>query len=70
MGNMGDWKSVGDGVNELRVKYGSCFRIYFSKLDNVLLLLLCGGDKSSQAGNIKKAKEYLKDYMERIKDEE
>ena len=68
-GNLGDWKPLQDGVNELRVHYGSGFRIYFSKIENVVLLLLCGGDKGSQSKDIKKAKEYLKHYMERIKDE-
>jgi len=68
-GNLGDWKSIDEGINELRLQYGSGFRIYFSKIENVVVLFLCGGDKSSQSRDIKKAKEYLKDYMERIKNE-
>lgn len=68
-GNLGDWKPIEDGVRELRLHYGSGYRIYYSELNNILLLLLCGGDKGSQNRDIKKAKEYLKDYMERLKNE-
>jgi len=68
-GNLGDWKPLTDGVCELKLHFSSGYRIYFSKIDNVILLLLCGGDKSSQSRDIKNAKECLKDYMERIKDE-
>ena len=68
-GNLGDWKPLEDGVRELRIHYGSGYRIYYSEINNILLLLLCGGDKKSQNKDIKKAKEYLKDYMERLKNE-
>lgn len=53
---MGDMKSVGDGVNELRIDYGPGYRIYFTRRGRTLYLLLCGGDKSTQAGDIKTAK--------------
>ena len=54
LGNYGDYKSVGDGVLELRFNQG--FRIYFTEVDNVIILLLCGGDKSTQQKDIEKAK--------------
>lgn len=69
-GNLGDKKSLEGGVCELRLQYGPGYRIYYSELDNIVLLLLCGGNKSSQSRDIKKAVEFLKDYMERLKNEE
>ena len=54
LGNYGDYKFVGDGVLELRFNQG--FRIYFTEIDNVIVLLLCGGDKSTQQKDIEKAK--------------
>ena len=65
LGNFGDCKSLSDGVYELRIHYGPGIRIYFSKVGNTIVLLLCGGDKGSQARDIKKAKEYLKDHCSR-----
>ena len=56
LGNLGDAKSVGSGVNELRVHYGPGYRVYFKKKGNVLIVLLIGGDKSSQSRDIEKAK--------------
>lgn len=46
-GNLGDVKSVGAGVMELRITYGSGYRIYFSQVDDRIVLLLCGGDKKT-----------------------
>lgn len=60
IGNYGDYKRIDNGLSELRLKFGSGYRIYFSEIDNVIILLLCGGDKSTQSRDIKKAKEYLK----------
>jgi putative addiction module killer protein len=54
-GNPGDVKPVGRSVSELRVSYGPGYRVYFVKRGEVLVLLLCGGDKSSQVGDIAKA---------------
>jgi putative addiction module killer protein len=64
-GNLGDFKSVGGGVFEMRIDYGSGYRIYFAQVDSTIVLLLCGGDKSSQNKDIHKAKEYWTDYENR-----
>ena len=62
LGNFGDCKSVGQGVSELRIDYGPGFRVYFGKVGTKVVLLLSGGDKSSQEGDIKKAQEFWADY--------
>lgn len=62
LGNLGDTKSVGQGVYELRLDFGPGFRVYFGNVDNMIVLLLCGGDKGSQTKDIKKAIEYWFDY--------
>jgi putative addiction module killer protein len=61
-GNLGDYKFVGDGVYELRIDYGSGYRIYFGQIGLVVILLLCGGDKSTQNRDIRKAREYWQDF--------
>lgn len=63
-GNFGDCRSVGDGVFELRVHFGAGYRIYFSEMDRTIVLLLCGGDKSSQAQDIQRAKTYWRKHKE------
>lgn len=55
-GNAGDTKSVGDGVQELRLSFGPGYRIYYIWRDGMLIILLHGGDKSMQARDIAKAK--------------
>jgi putative addiction module killer protein len=55
-GLIGDAKSVGDGLSELRVDYGPGYRVYFTQRRQVWIILLCGGDKKSQKRDIKRAK--------------
>lgn len=52
-GNTGDVKPVGEGVSELRINYGPGYRVYFTKRGRKLIVLLAGGDKSTQATDIK-----------------
>ena len=54
-GNLGDTKSVGETVSELRINYGAGYRIYYTKRRNVVIVLLIGGDKSTQEKDIKRA---------------
>jgi putative addiction module killer protein len=63
-GNLGDHKSVGEGVWEARVMFGSGYRIYFGKEGRTIILLLLGGNKSSQAADIRKARQLWKEYLE------
>ena len=55
-GHAGDVAPVGDGISELRIHYGPGYRVYFQKRGNTIIVLLCGGDKSTQAKDIKAAK--------------
>ena len=62
-GNYGDFQSVGNGVFELRLFFGSGYRIYFGKKDRQIVVLLCGGDKNSQHQDIDQAQTYWNDYL-------
>ena len=64
LGNFGDSKSVGEGVTELRIDYGPGYRVYFGREADVVVVLLCGGDKGSQRCDIELAKQYWKEYKE------
>jgi putative addiction module killer protein len=55
LGNFGDVEPVGNGVSELRIDYGAGYRVYFVKRGNIIVILLCGGDKSTQSKDIQKA---------------
>lgn len=62
LGDLGDVSSVGEGVREMRVHIGPGDRVYFAQRGRVLLLLLCGGDKSTQARDIAKARQVLRNF--------
>lgn len=62
IGNLGDYKSVGKGICELRIDYGAGYRIYFLQVGNTIVIILCGGDKTSQDKDIVVAQEYGEDY--------
>jgi len=59
-GNLGDWKPVGDDVSEMRVDFGLGYRLYFTRRGSILIVMLAGGDKSTQARDIKRAQRILK----------
>jgi putative addiction module killer protein len=59
-GLLGDWKSLSDGVSEMRVDYGPGYRVYFTMREQVIVILLCGSEKRDQDRAIKLAKELAK----------
>ena len=65
LGNFGDCKPVGSGVSEFRIDYGPGYRVYFGRVGEKPVLLLCGGSKKNQENDIKLAKEYWYDYKRR-----
>lgn len=65
LGNLGDCKSVGQGVFELRIDYGPGYRVYFGQIGATVILLLCGGDKTTQQQDIHQAQTYWRDYEKR-----
>lgn len=60
-GNAGDVKPVGEGISEMRIDHGPGYRVYFTKRGSELVILLAGGDKSGQAGDIKVALRLARD---------
>ncbi len=64
-GNFGDCRSLRGGLLELRIDWGPGYRVYYAMIGRVCVLLLCGGDKRKQSSDIRRAADYLKDYLER-----
>jgi putative addiction module killer protein len=70
LGNFGECKALGDGVTELKFHLGPGYRVYIGQDGNELVVLLCGGDKSTQRKDIETAKDYWHDYVNRKEAEE
>jgi len=64
-GALGDWKPVGEGVLELRIDVGAGYRVYCGRHGDTFVILLCGGDKSSQDKDIERAKDFWADWKRR-----
>ena len=63
-GNFGDYKLLGEDVGEMRIDCGPGYRLYFTKQGGILIILLCGGHKSTQSRDIRKAKAMARDLKE------
>lgn len=66
-GNFGDCKPLHQGVWELRVDWGAGYRVYYAKVGDAIVVLLCGGDKRKQDADIDRAVHYLADFKRRTK---
>lgn len=64
-GLFGDCDPVGEGVSEWRIDWGPAYRVYFCRDGDAIVILLCGGDKRTQAKDIRNAIDYRKDYEAR-----
>jgi putative addiction module killer protein len=64
LGNPGDVKPIGEGVTEMRIDYGSGYRVYFARRGGSLVLLLCGGDKTTQDDDIARAKALAREWKD------
>lgn len=60
--NFGDYKKIDNEISELRLKFGSGYRIYYTEIDNIIVLLINGGDKATQSKDIEKAKSILQEW--------
>ena len=63
-GNAGDVRPVGQGISELRIDHGPGYRVYYKRHGNTIILLLCGGTKSTQANDIKTAKRLAEEWSD------
>ena len=61
-GNLGTYRTLGEGLHELKIPYGPGYRVYFGREGNELVILLCGGDKRKQSQDIQKARLFWEDY--------
>ena len=68
VGNPGNVKPVGSGISEMRIDYGPGYRVYFTRRGAVVIVLLCGGDKTTQQTDIQEAKELALSWMEEAND--
>jgi putative addiction module killer protein len=66
-GNYGDTEPIGEGLSELRIFFGPGYRVYFGEDSEDIVLILCGGDKSTQVRDIANAKSYWEEYKSRAK---
>src|SRR5271170_5345288 len=66
-GNLGDRKSLGGGLFELRIDTGPGYRLYYAMIGRTCVLLLCAGDKRRQSSDIQRERGYSKDYLERTR---
>ena len=69
LGNLGEYKALGSGLNELKFTFGAGYRMYYSEINGNVILLLSGGDKKTQGRDIKLARQYLNDYLGGIANE-
>lgn len=70
LGNLGQTRSLGGALCELKIAYGPGYRVYFAHAGPVLILLLCGGDKSTQVSDIFRARQFWQDYRLRFRHRE
>ena len=64
LGNPGDVKPAGSGISEMRIDYGPGYRVYFLQRGSAIVVILCGGDKKTQAADIKRAIKIAADWKE------
>lgn len=66
--NYGEFKKLDNNISELKINFGSGYRIYYTEKNNIIVILLCAGDKKTQSKDIEKAKEYFEDWKGREND--